>query len=57
MAYDPEAQAKYNATEKGKARKRKWQQNMTEEQKAKKRLANREHMRRKRAEAKEQEQE
>jgi hypothetical protein len=52
MAYDPEAQAKYNATEKGKARKRKWQQNMTEEQREKKRLANREHMRRKRAEAK-----
>ena len=52
MSYDPEAQAKYNATEKGKARKRKWQQNMSEAQREKKRLANREHMRRKRAEAK-----
>ena len=52
MSYDSEAQARYNATEKGKARKRKWQQNMTPEQKEKQRIAKRDYMRRKLAEKK-----
>ena len=52
MPYDPEAQARYNATDKGKARKRKWQQNMTEEQKEKQRISKRDSMRRKLAEKK-----
>lgn len=50
--YDAEAQARYNATEKGKARKRKWQQNMSPEQLEKQRQAKKEYMRRKRAEKK-----
>jgi hypothetical protein len=52
MSYDPETQARYNATEKGKARKRKWQQSMTPEQLEKQREAKREYMRRKYAEKK-----
>ncbi|MFM6067370.1 MAG: hypothetical protein ACKPBB_11345 [Sphaerospermopsis kisseleviana] len=54
MAYDPESQARYNSTEKGKARKRKWAENMTPEQKEKQRIAKRDYMRRKRAKEKEQ---
>lgn len=54
MPYDSEAQARYNATDKGKARKRKWQQNMSEEQKEKQRIAKRDYMRRKLAEKKQQ---
>ena len=54
MSYDSEAQARYNATDKGKARKRKWQQNMSEEQKEKQRIAKRDYMRRKLAEKKQQ---
>lgn len=49
MAYDAKSQAKYNATEKGKARKRKWADNMSPEQKEKQRIAKRDYMRRKRA--------
>lgn len=48
MSYDAIAQARYNATEKGKARKRKWAANMTEEQKEKQRLAKKEYQRRRR---------
>ena len=54
MAYDPESQSRYNATEKGKARKRKWVEQMTPEQREKQRIAKREYMRRKRAEKKQQ---
>lgn len=53
--YDPKVQARYNATEKGKARKREWQQNMTPEQKEKQKIAKREYMRRKLAEDKQSE--
>lgn len=53
MNYDPECQARYNATEKGKARKRRWQQNMTPEQKEKQRISKCEYMRRRRKCAKE----
>lgn len=52
MSYDPETQARYNATEKGKARKRKWQRSMSPEQLERQREAKREYMRRKRAERK-----
>lgn len=48
MSYDAIVQARYNATEKGKARKRKWAANMTEEQKEKQRLAKKEYQRRRR---------
>ncbi len=48
MSYDAITQARYNATEKGKARKRKWAENMTEEQKEKQRLAKKEYQRRRR---------
>lgn len=43
------AQLKYEKTEKAKARKRKWAENMTEEQREKQRLAKKESQRRKRA--------
>jgi hypothetical protein len=49
MSYDAITQARYNATEKGKARKRKWAENMTEEQKEKQRLAKKEYQRKRRA--------
>ncbi|MFM6344668.1 MAG: hypothetical protein ACKPKT_10910 [Dolichospermum sp.] len=39
--YDPESQTRYNDTPKGKARKRKWAQNMTPEQQEKQREAKR----------------
>lgn len=55
--YHKPTQDRYNATEKGKARKRKWQQNMSPEQKEKQRLAKLAYMRRKRAEQKLQRQE
>ena len=48
MSYDAITQARYNATEKGKSRKRKWAANMTEEQKEKQRLAKKEYQRRRR---------
>lgn len=43
------AQLKYDKTEKGKARKRKWAENMTEEQREKQRLAKKEYQRKRRA--------
>lgn len=49
MSYDAIVQARYNATEKGKARKRKWAANMTEEQREKQRLAKKEYQRKRRA--------
>lgn len=55
MSYNAECQARYNATKKGKARKRRWQQNMTPEQREKQRIAKREYMRRRRKCAKEEE--
>ena len=53
MAYDEPTQKRYNATEKGKLRKRKWAANMTPEQREKQRESKREHMRRKRAQGQE----
>lgn len=50
--YDKPSQDRYNATDKGKARKRKWAENMTPEQKEKQRIAKREYARRKRQEKK-----
>lgn len=50
--YDKPSQDRYNATDKGKARKRRWQQNMTDEQREKQRIAKREYARRKRQEKK-----
>lgn len=53
MSYNAECQARYNATEKGKARKRRWQQNMTDDQREKQRIAKCEYMRQRRKCAKE----
>jgi DNA-binding PadR family transcriptional regulator len=53
MTYDPESQARYNLTEKGKARKRKWAANMTPEQQEKQREAKRLSARKRRAREKE----
>jgi hypothetical protein len=47
--YDPMSQSRYNATEKSKARKRKWIANMTLEQQEKQREAKRESARKRRA--------
>ena len=48
MSYNAEVQARYNATEKGKSRKRRWAAKMTEEQREKQRLAKREYQKRRR---------
>lgn len=52
MAYHAETQARYNETQKGKARRLRWLENMSEEQKEKVLLAKREYIARKRKEKK-----
>ena len=49
------AQDRYNQSDKGRERKRKWQQNMTDEQREQQRIAKRDYMRRKRANSKQNE--
>jgi len=48
-----DSNTKYEKSDKGRARKRKWAQSMTAEQREKQRIAKRDYMRRKRSEDKE----